>query len=205
MPFLRFLVIYIFNMGGNDKMNKCIAIVGMCGSGKSIATEYFEKLGYEKIYFGGVTMQKLKEEGLAVTPENEKMMREKLRQELGMGAFAKILLPQIMDNIANHAVVLDGVYSWDEVKILQENIPEMITIAIVCDKSVRYERLKTRKVRPLTNQQAIARDIAEIENSDKGGPIAYADYYVLNNGTFDEYYKRLDKIIKEVNKNEEND
>ena len=28
-------------------MNKIIAIVGMCGSGKSIATEYYEKLGYE--------------------------------------------------------------------------------------------------------------------------------------------------------------
>ena len=54
-------------------MNKIIAIVGMSGSGKSVASTYLESMGYSKVYFGGVTMKKLKEEGLEVTPENEKM------------------------------------------------------------------------------------------------------------------------------------
>ena len=45
-------------------MNKLVAIVGMCGSGKSVATEYFKNKNYEVIYFGGVTMKKLKEENL---------------------------------------------------------------------------------------------------------------------------------------------
>ena len=77
-------------------MNKIVAIVGMCGSGKSVASEYLEnKLGYKKVYFGGVTMKKLEEANLEVNPENEKMMREKLRKELGMGAYAKVLLPEI--------------------------------------------------------------------------------------------------------------
>ena len=76
-------------------MNNLIAIVGMCGSGKSVATEFFKEKGYEVIYFGGVTMKKLKEEGLDITPENEKMMREKLRSNLGMGAYAVVLLDDI--------------------------------------------------------------------------------------------------------------
>ena len=79
-------------------MNKLVAIVGMCGSGKSVATEYFKNKNYEVIYFGGVTMKKLKEENLEVNPENEKMMREKLRSMYGMGAFAQILLPKIEKN-----------------------------------------------------------------------------------------------------------
>ncbi len=29
-------------------MNKIIAIVGMCGSGKSIASDYYEEKGFEK-------------------------------------------------------------------------------------------------------------------------------------------------------------
>ena len=78
-------------------MNKIVAIVGMCGSGKSVASDYLESIGYKKVYFGGVTMEKLKEEGLEVTPDNEKMMRERLRHDLGMGAFAKILLPRIKE------------------------------------------------------------------------------------------------------------
>ena len=43
-------------------MNKIIAIVGMCGAGKSVACEYLESIGYKKVYFGGVTMDKLKED-----------------------------------------------------------------------------------------------------------------------------------------------
>ena len=57
-------------------MHKVVAIVGMCGSGKSIATDILEQeLNYQKVYFGGVTMEKLKESGLEVTPENEKIIR----------------------------------------------------------------------------------------------------------------------------------
>ena len=49
-------------------MNKIIAIVGLCGSGKSVACEYLESLGYKKVYFGGVTINKLEELGLEITP-----------------------------------------------------------------------------------------------------------------------------------------
>ena len=59
-------------------MNKIIAIVGMCGSGKSIASDYFEKIGFQKIYFGGVTMDILKEKKLEITPENERQIRDNL-------------------------------------------------------------------------------------------------------------------------------
>ena len=180
-------------------MNKIIAIVGMCGSGKSIASDYLETLGYKKVYFGGVTLEKLKEKGLEITPENEKMMREKLREDLGMGAFAKILLPRIKEYSKKENVVLDGLYSWDEYKIISEELGnELKVIAIITDKKLRYKRLEQREVRPLTKKEAIMRDLAEIENIAKAPPIAYADYYVLNNGTMDEYKERLNKILKEL-------
>ena len=34
-------------------MSKLIAVVGMAGSGKSIATDYLKEHGWNKIYFGG--------------------------------------------------------------------------------------------------------------------------------------------------------
>ena len=178
-------------------MNKIIAIVGMCGSGKSVATEILEnELNYKKVYFGGVTMDKLKEANMEVTPDNEKIMREKLREKLGMGAFAKILLPKILDYSKKGNVVLDGLYSWDEYKILKDEIPNLIVIAIVTDKNIRYERLQNRVIRPLTKEEAIKRDLAEIENIAKAGPIAYADYYIINNSNLDDYKERLFEIIK---------
>lgn len=177
-------------------MNKILAIVGMCGSGKSIASEYYENLGYQKVYFGGVTMMKLKEEGLEVNPENERMMRERLRKEYGMGAYAYLLLSQIEELSKKGNVVLDGLYSWDELKILKDKFPDMLVLSIVVNKKDRYSRLVDREIRPLTNEEANKRDITEIENLAKGGPIAFADYYILNNGNLDDYKNDLDKITK---------
>ena len=176
-------------------MGKIVAIVGMCGSGKSIASEYLENIGYKKVYFGGVTMDKLKEEGLEITPDNEKMMRERLRKELGMGAYAIVLLPKIKELAKESDVVLDGLYSWDELKILQKEF-NLTTIAVVADKLLRYDRLSKRIERPFNKEDAIKRDITEIENIAKAGPIAYADYYIFNNGTIEEFHNRLENILK---------
>ena len=61
-------------------MNKIIVVVGMCGVGKTVACDYLESLGLDRIYFGAITFEKLKEEGLEATPDNERLMREKLRE-----------------------------------------------------------------------------------------------------------------------------
>lgn len=180
-------------------MKKIIAVVGMCGSGKSIASDFYEERGFQKVHFGAVTLEKVKEANLEITPENEKMIRENIRRELGMGAFAKILLPRILEYSKVSDVVLDGLYSWDELKILREVLGDQLKVlAIVSDRELRYDRLSKREVRSLTRDQAIARDIAEIENSAKGGPIAFADYYIDNNGDLESYKKRLLEILEEI-------
>lgn len=181
-------------------MNRLVAIVGMCGSGKSIASEYFEKKGFEKIYLGGITMDKLREANLEVNPENEKMMRESLRRDYGMGAYALLSLPKIETLIDSSDVVLDGLYSWDELKIIKEKYPNLVVISIVNNKSLRYNRLAMREVRPLTASEANNRDIAEIENLAKAGPIAFADYFILNNDDMSTYNKALDDVFNDLDK-----
>lgn len=177
-------------------MNKVVAIVGMTGSGKSDACELFIEKGFKCVYFGGVTMDKLREENLEINPENEKNMREKIRREYGMGAFAILLLPKIEEYLKEGNVVLDGLYSWDELKILKDKFKENLTVlSIIVDKNIRYNRLSKRHNRPLTSVEAKNRDISEIENIKKAGPIAYADYYIFNNGTKEEYYNKLEDFI----------
>lgn len=180
-------------------MSKIIAIVGMCGSGKSIATDYYENLGFKKVYFGGVTLEKMKECGLEINEKNERYMRELLRSKYGMGAYATILLPKIEEYSKNGNVILDGLYSWDEYKILKDKFGnKLCVLAIVVDKACRYDRLSTRSIRSLNTEEAIGRDISEIENLSKGGPIAFADYYILNNESLDMYYSNLDDITKKI-------
>ena len=179
-------------------MNKLIAIFGMSGSGKTIACSYFENIGFKKVYFGGVTLEKIKELNLEVNENNERIVRENLRKEYGMGAYAHILLPRIDEYLKTSNVVLDGLYSWEEYKILKEKFSDMILLSIITDKQYRYDRLKNREVRPLNSIDAEKRDIAEIENLQKGGPIAYADYYVTNNSSIEDYQKELESVIKRI-------
>ena len=186
-----------------------VAIVGMSGSGKSVASSYLEEKGFKKIYFGGVVLEEVKKRGLECNPVNEKKVREDLRKEYGMSAVAKLLLPKIEEAIGEYDTVLDGLYSWDEYLTLVKKFKNLKLLAVVADKDLRYERVANRKERPLNSDEIRNRDYSEIENLAKGGPIANADYYIFNNGTINEYYERLDDILdsirKGVDNNEKND
>ena len=179
-------------------MNKLIAIVGMSGFGKSVVTTYLKDKGYERIYFGGVIYEKMQEEGIEITPDSQKEFREKLRREHGMGVVAKILLPKIKEAYKVENTVLDGLYSWDEYLILKKEFNDLKLICICTDKKIRYNRVMYRQDRPFNHEDIVKRDVSEIENSAKGGPIAFADYYILNNGDLENCYSRLEEILKEI-------
>lgn len=174
-------------------MKELIAVVGMCGAGKSEITEYFIRHGFYHLHFGDLTQKELKKNGLPVNEKNEREARERLRKEYGKAAFAVLSIDEIKEH-ENENVVIDGLYSWSEYRYLKERYPEMKVIAVVTDNAVRKERLSVRPVRPLTNEEVDSRDVAEIENLEKGGPIAIADYYVVNNGDLSETLARLEKL-----------
>ena len=177
-------------------MNKITAVIGMCGSGKSEAVKFFEQHGYKKVYFGGVVMEEMKRLGLEVNESNERMTRENLRKAFGMGAMAVKSLGKIEDFYKTGNVVIESLYSWDEYKIVKEKFGESFKLLTVyTSKSLRYKRLAKRPVRPLTEEEARSRDYSEIEKLDKGGPIAFTDYLVINDGTIEELNKELNKYL----------
>ena len=177
-------------------MNKIIAIIGMCGSGKSEAVKFFVESGYKRVYFGEVVMNEMKRLGLEVNEANERATRENLRKEFGMGAMAVKSLPIIEEFMKHNNVVIESLYSWKEFKILKDKFGEAFKlITIYTTKDLRYERLLKRPFRPLTNEESKSRDISEIEKLDKGGPIAYTDYLIMNDGSLDEMNVELKKYV----------
>lgn len=175
-----------------------VAVVGMCGSGKSVATEVFTSAGWSKVYFGGITMEELERRGLPKNEQNEKAVREELRAQYGLAAYAVKLLPRIRELAEKGNVVLDGLYSWQEYTYLKEHLGDALhVLAIVTDRSVRYRRLTGRDIRPLTAQEAKSRDYSEIEKLEKGGPIAIADAFVTNNGTAEELTEKIREYMKQ--------
>ena len=74
----------------------------------------------------------------------------------------------------------------------------MKVIAIVAPKNQRKRRMTHRPERPMTPAEVDQRDWAEIENIEKGGPIAIADYFVHNDKDVEHLYQQLDAILKEI-------
>jgi len=178
-------------------LKKIIATVGMCGSGKSVVADCLERLGFYKVYFGGITLEEIKRRGLELNETNERMVREELRRVYGMAAFAILSLPAIENGLRQgKRVLIDGLYSFSEYKALRDRFgEELLIIAVFTERLLRYKRLAQRPVRPLTPEQALARDISEIENLEKGGPIALADYTLMNNGLKTELFDQLKAVL----------
>lgn len=178
---------------------KVIAIVGMPGAGKSVAGEFFREKNIPVLRFGDQVDIGLKEFNLEQNPKNERWYREKLRKELGMAAMAIKIEPRILAAAKNNStIVLDGLYSWEELVYLKKKFPQIKLLCIYAPPQVRYDRLSHRPVRPLTLEEAQIRDIAEIENLNKGGPIAIADYLIVNNGDEESFHKQLDVLYKQL-------
>ena len=180
---------------------KIVAFVGLPGVGKSSAVDYLTAKGYPKVYFGGVVLQAVKDAGLDDTPENERYMREKLRADEGKDVIVNRIAKQINDLIdaGQHRIIADGLYSWTEYKILKREFPgELTVVAIVAPKHLRHHRLASRPVRPLTPAQANERDWSEIENLEKGGPIAIADHTIINNKDMEHLYRQLDDELEHI-------
>ncbi len=180
----------------HQNKNPLLVIVGMAGAGKSSAARHLEKKGWHVIRFGALTMQELEKRGLPINEANEKAVREELRATHGMDAYARLLLPQILESLSVRPTVIDGLYSWAEYKFLRGHFREQMKLVAICTtRSVRYARLSRRRDRPLSIAEAEQRDYAEIENVEKGGPIAIADHTIVNDGTEKELFQAVDKLL----------
>lgn len=178
---------------------KLIAIVGMPGAGKSLAANFFRDKNIPILRFGDQTDIGLKEQGLELNEKNERQYRENLRKELGMAAMAIKIEPRILEAAkTSDIIVLDGLYSWEEYIYLKKKFPQIKLLCIFASPLVRYERLGKRPVRPLTPEEARSRDVAEIENLNKGGPIAVADYLIKNETSEKDLYTSLETFLHKI-------
>src|SRR4030042_859149 len=176
---------------------KVVSIVGMTGAGKSEVSRVFEENGFIRIRFGDLTDEEMKKRGLKPSEESERLVRELLRQEHGMAAYAKLNLPRIETALKSSNVVIDGLYSWEEYIYLKGCYGEnLYLVAVWSSPRLRYARLSTRSSRRLTPEEARSRDRAEIENSNKGGPIAMADFTIINEASLEDLERGTKRVLK---------
>jgi len=190
--------------------NKLICLVGMCGAGKSEVANYLiSKRKYGFVRFGQITLDKVKELGKKPSEKLERKIREDLRKKYGMAAFAILNIPKFDKLLKESDVIGDGLYSWEEYLVLKEKYGKnLIVVATYAPPQMRYGRLKDRakkhrkdadlRYRSFSKSEAAARDKAEIENLHKAGPIAMADYTLINTKNIVFLKKQINQILTDI-------
>jgi len=136
--------------------------------------------------------------GVEITPESQAEFRKQWRERDGKDVIIRRAAEQLhrLIDAGQHRLLFDGLYSWTEYKFLKHEFPgELIVAAIVAPKHLRHRRLATRPERPFTTEQANQRDWSEIEDIEKGGPIAIADYYLINDSDITALYAKINSLL----------
>jgi dephospho-CoA kinase len=75
---------------------------------------------------------------------------------------------------------------------------KLTTVAVVAPRRLRHRRLAERPERPFNATEADQRDWTEIENLEKGGPIAIADHFIMNDKDLDNLHRQLNEVCEEI-------
>ena len=184
--------------------------MGLPGAGKTEVTDYLmKKRDFGFVRFGQITLDWFIKRGIKPTEKMERKIREDLRRKHGMAAFAKLNAPKFNALLKKGDVIGDGLYSWEEYLYLKNKYKEkLIVVAVYAPPSQRYARLVGRgekhkkdaklQFRSFTLREAEARDQAQIENLHQAGPIAMADYTLLNVCSKKVLFQQIDIIIKDL-------
>jgi len=181
------------------KQKTIIAIVGLPGSGKTVAAELFKEKGLPIISFGKVINDYVDKQQLAHTEEVHKEIRERLRREHGLQALAVMNEEQIKKNLNKNAIiVIDGMRSWEEYLYLKDRFPNVriVIVALYSDKEVRYQRLAKRKYRSKLFGEK--RDINELIGTNMGSTIAFSDFLIKNNFSMEEFRDKLELVYRTI-------
>ena len=166
-------------------------IVGMPASGKNIARDDARAKGFPYFSTGDIVRQEVFRQGL--TPDATTMARisDLLRGPDGQGV-TRAALTRARATLSEF-VFLEGMRSWGEIELIRAEAP-VVVLAFLAPPHVRKARMLDRGRSDDSVQAFASRDAREIAYG-ASVPIALADEYVLNTGTPEAAWERMDAII----------
>ena len=172
-----------------------IAITGMPGTGKALASNVARELGLPVYVLGDVIRNEAKAKGILPTGENLGKLMLEIRKKEGKGIVARKLIP-IIKKERNKFVIVEGIRSLEEVKELR-NFCNVVILGIHSSPVQRFQRLskRGRSDDPKSWNDFAERDERELKVGI-GNVIALSDFMILNDSTIDKFKNRINSHLK---------
>ena len=174
-----------------------VCLTGMPGAGKSTVAAYLKEKGFSAITMGDAVREEAKRQGLEPTDANLGRMMLKLRQDLGQGAVAHLIVRKLERDRNTGNLVIDGIRSIPEVEVLKK-IGNVKLLAIHASQDTRFRHLKERgrEDAPASSNEFADRDRRELSVGISEA-IALADETISNNDiTIEELKERAYGIVR---------
>jgi dephospho-CoA kinase len=174
-----------------------IAVSGMPGAGKGVATEAAKHEGLAVLVLGDVIREETERRGLEPTPQNVGNVMLDVRRTDGPAGVAKRLVPKI-DACSTLTVVVEGIRSEDELRELRTHY-NVFTIAIHASPKTRFQRLlsRGRSDDPKNWDTFYERDSREL-TVGLGAVIALADAVLVNEHSITELQAGFKTALKKL-------
>ncbi|MCW4038784.1 MAG: AAA family ATPase [Candidatus Bathyarchaeota archaeon] len=176
---------------------KILGIVGMPGSGKSVAAEVGKTLGFTIVVMGNAVRKETARRGLKMTPQNLGRVMIEMREEEGATVVAKRSIAKIAEGSGGR-IIVEGVRSLAEVEEFRKHFPTFELLTIHASPETRFRRIYKRgRSDDSMNRHAFAeRDERELMVG-LGLAIAMADHVITSEGTLAQYKKRVRTFLEE--------
>lgn len=175
-----------------------VCLTGMPGAGKTTVASFLKERGFAIVTMGDAIREEAKRQGLEPTDVNLGRLMLKLRQELGQGAVAHLVLRKLERDGKTGNVVIDGIRSIPEVEVLKK-VGHVRLLAIHASQDTRLKHLRDRgrPDAPTNSDEFASRDKRELSVGISEA-IALADETLSNNDlTLEQLKERAHSIVEE--------
>lgn len=171
-----------------------IIISGLARTGKDTAAKYLaKKYGLASYTFSSVLAEMLHASHEKSTKKKMIGLGDRLREENGMDAIAKLLDKKITQT---GNIILVGPRSIEEVEYFRKKFPKLAHAKITSQKAARFSRKS--KLDPPGKEEFFQRDESDLHTKGFQKVLDSAEYEIKNDSTKKELFNQLDLFMKWV-------
>lgn len=176
-----------------------IGIVGLIGSGKGAVAEILQEKGFTKMGHSAEISNELKKQGISVSRDNQRSLANEYRKKYGYGYWAKRLLAKVE---SGRNYVIEGFRNIPEIDEFRKR-DDFVLLGVSTGSKRRFSWVikRARKGDPLNLEEFEKLEKIDFLQTEKEGQqnalcFSMADYYISNEGTFEDLRKSVEVFLE---------